>query len=152
MLSTVTTTPLVLRWMRGSPRTGCERRRTIYIYVALTNNNRVISSGELYCCLLPQCEALRTCRSGFPIAAVEIDLRCIRQIFLDRLTTSLRVGYRLVTSFGHQGWWRVFWEGPIFFKLCPIVCNYAQHIFPGEGEFCGGASPPLRPLVTSLVR
>jgi len=23
---------------------------------------------ELYCCLLPQCEALRICRSGFPIA------------------------------------------------------------------------------------
>ena len=23
---------------------------------------------ELYCCLLPQCEALRTCRSGYPIA------------------------------------------------------------------------------------
>jgi len=23
---------------------------------------------ELYCCLLPQCEALRTCRSGFLIA------------------------------------------------------------------------------------
>ena len=31
---------------------------------------RVISSGDLYCCLLPQCEALRTCRSGFPIATV----------------------------------------------------------------------------------
>ena len=31
--------------------------------------NRMISSGKLYCCLLPQCEALRTCRSGFPIAA-----------------------------------------------------------------------------------
>jgi len=28
----------------------------------------VISSGDLYCCLLPQCEALRICRSGFPIA------------------------------------------------------------------------------------
>jgi len=26
---------------------------------------RVISPGDLYCCLLPQCEALRTCRSGF---------------------------------------------------------------------------------------
>ena len=39
-----------------------------YIYVARTNNNRVISSGDLYCCLVPQCEALRTCRSGFPIA------------------------------------------------------------------------------------
>jgi len=30
----------------------------------------VISSGDLYCCLLPRCEALRTCRSGFPIATV----------------------------------------------------------------------------------
>jgi len=28
----------------------------------------VISSGDLYCCLLPRCEALCTCRSGFPIA------------------------------------------------------------------------------------
>jgi len=25
---------------------------------------------ELYCSLLPQCEALRICRSGFPIATV----------------------------------------------------------------------------------
>jgi len=23
---------------------------------------------DLYCCLLPQCEASRACRSGFPIA------------------------------------------------------------------------------------
>jgi len=28
----------------------------------------VIMACELYCCLLPQCEALRSCRSGFPIA------------------------------------------------------------------------------------
>jgi len=44
------------------------REEKHYIYVARTSNNRVISSGDLYCCLLPQCEALRTCRSGFPIA------------------------------------------------------------------------------------
>jgi len=31
---------------------------------------RVIMACELYCCLLPQCEALRICRSGFPIATV----------------------------------------------------------------------------------
>ena len=37
-----------------------------------TSNNRVISSGDLYCCLLPQCEALRTCRSSFPITTQEI--------------------------------------------------------------------------------
>jgi len=41
-----------------------------YIYVAWTSNNRVISRGELYCCLLPQCEALHTRRSGFPIATL----------------------------------------------------------------------------------
>ena len=45
----------------------CVKNNTI-MYVARTSNNRVISSGDLYCCLLPQCEALRTCRSRFPIA------------------------------------------------------------------------------------
>jgi len=28
-------------------------------------NLRTIVRGERYCCLLPRCEALRTCRSGF---------------------------------------------------------------------------------------
>ena len=41
-------------------------------YVTRTSNNRVISLGDLYCCLLPQCEALRTCRSRFLIATQEI--------------------------------------------------------------------------------
>jgi len=42
------------------------------IYVARTSNNRVISSGELYCCLLLQCEALYTCQSSFSIGTEEI--------------------------------------------------------------------------------
>jgi len=42
----------------------CAKNKTI-IYVARTSNNRVISLGDLYCCLLPQCEALHICRSGF---------------------------------------------------------------------------------------
>jgi len=46
------------------------REEKHYVYVARTSNNRVISSGELYCCLLPQCEALHICRSGFPIATM----------------------------------------------------------------------------------
>ena len=38
----------------------------------------VIMACDLYCCLLPQCEALRTCRSGFPIATIaNIDRRPI---------------------------------------------------------------------------
>ena len=45
----------------------CAKNNT-HIYVARTSNNRVIAACELYCCLLPQCEALRTCRSGYPIA------------------------------------------------------------------------------------
>ena len=49
-------------------RDVCEEQK--YIRVVRTSNNRVISSGDLYCCLLPRCEALRTCRSGFPIATL----------------------------------------------------------------------------------
>jgi len=30
----------------------------------------LIAACDLCCCLLPQCEALRTCRSDFPIATV----------------------------------------------------------------------------------
>jgi len=48
----------------------CEKNNT-YIYVAQTSNNRVISSSVLYCCLLPQCDALPTCRLGFPAATVK---------------------------------------------------------------------------------
>jgi len=44
----------------------CEQQH--HIYVARTSNNRVIAAHDLYCCLLPQCEALRTCLSGFLIA------------------------------------------------------------------------------------
>jgi len=69
-VSGVATSTVVLRWFCDSPRTECAWRTTPYIYVARTSNNRVIVSCELYCCLLPQCEALRTCRSGFPIASL----------------------------------------------------------------------------------
>jgi len=57
---------------------------------------------------------------------------------------------RPVTSLGHQGWRRVFWEGPKFSTLCPIVFNYAQQIFPGGAKrFAGRLRPPF-PLVTGL--
>ena len=47
---------------------GMSVKNNPIMYVAWTSNNRVILSGDLYCYLLPRCEALRTCRSGFPIA------------------------------------------------------------------------------------
>ena len=59
---------------------------------------------------------------------------------------------RPVTNLRHQGWRRVFWEGSKFFKLCPIIFNYAQQIFPGGTKrFAGGAKPPWTPLVTGLA-
>jgi len=67
-LCSVATSPVVLRWLCDSPLTGCAWRTTPYIYAARTSSNRVIMACELYYCLLPQCEALRICRSGFPIA------------------------------------------------------------------------------------
>jgi len=45
----------------------CVKNNTI-IYVARARNSKRDCEYDLYCCLLPRCEALRTCRSGFPIA------------------------------------------------------------------------------------
>jgi len=39
----------------------------------------VISSGDLYYCLLPQCEALQTCRSSFLITTQEIDSSTLKK-------------------------------------------------------------------------
>jgi len=45
----------------------CVKNITI-IYVTRASNSKRDCEHHLYCCLLPRCEALRTCRSGFPIA------------------------------------------------------------------------------------
>jgi len=60
---------------------------------------------ELYCCLLPQCEALRLCRSGFPIAteltgiiiALEHTL-CNNRRVLMRTSYSLLRNYRYIAT------------------------------------------------------
>jgi len=59
---------------------------------------------------------------------------------------------RPVTSSWHQEGRRVFWEGPKFFELCPIVLDYVQHIFPGGTKnFLGWLRPLVAPLVTGLL-
>jgi len=56
------------------------------------------------------------------------------------------IATRPVTSLGHQAGWRVFWEGPKFFKLCNIVLNYVQQNFPGGAKTLpGGLRPPCAP-------
>jgi len=40
------------------------------MYEARASNSKRDCEHDLYCCLLPRCEALRACRSGFPIATL----------------------------------------------------------------------------------
>ena len=91
--ASVATSPVVLRWLCDSPRTGCAWRITpLYMWreQAIIEWSWLESSADinlwtiehddwrtrrvimacLYCCLLPRCEALRTCCSGFPIATL----------------------------------------------------------------------------------
>jgi len=58
----------------------------------------------------------------------------------------VRLTIRPVTNLGHQVGRRVFWEEPKFFKVCRIVSNYAQHIFPREEKkIWGGILPHCTP-------
>ena len=52
---------------------------------------------------------------------------------------------------GTPGRRRVFWEGPKYFKLCPIVLNYTQHIFPGGTKILQEGLAPCAPLVTGMT-
>ena len=67
----VANSQLMLRWKCDSPQMGCAQRAT-QIYVTWTSNNRLISSGDLYYCLLPQRKALRTCLPSFLITTQKI--------------------------------------------------------------------------------
>ena len=48
----------------------CVNNNTI-IYVARASSSKRDCEHDLYCCLLPRCEALRTCHSGFRIATMD---------------------------------------------------------------------------------
>jgi len=70
------------------------REEQHYIHVVGTSNNRVVAAHDLYCCLLPQCEALRTCRSGFPIETVLLQSRDITyDIHLPALSLSVFLSF-----------------------------------------------------------
>ena len=64
-IGAVATFAVVLRWMCDSPRMGCVRRTTNIYSWRKQAIIREIATHGLYCCMLPQCEALRTCCSGF---------------------------------------------------------------------------------------
>jgi len=55
----------------------------------------VIAAHDLYCCLLPQCQALRTCRSGFPIATQSHLTRIFRLYTALKLAKEHRICFTL---------------------------------------------------------
>jgi len=66
----VATSPVVLHWLCDTPWNGiCAKNKNMYAWSEQAIV-REIAMHDLYCCLLPRCEALRTCCWGFPIASV----------------------------------------------------------------------------------
>jgi len=63
--SAIATSPVVLRWLCDSPRTGCARRTKIY--AARTSNNKRDCDAWSLLLLAATVWSLRTCRSGFPM-------------------------------------------------------------------------------------
>jgi len=56
----------------------CAKNKNIYVWREQAII-REIAMHDLYCCLLPQCEALRTFYSGFPIATVSWLSSCLTE-------------------------------------------------------------------------
>jgi len=91
----------------------CAKNKTYYL--GRTSNNRVFSSCDLFCCLPPQCEALRTCRPGMPIAT-KVNLSCkhiktgttrVKRQFLsenDLMNQDLYILYNLCKQHHHETW------------------------------------------------
>ena len=112
-IASVATSSVVLGWLCDSPRTGCTWRITPYINVTRTSNNRVIMACELYCCLLPQCEALCICRSGFPIATLPrsgiVLYRCFWRVLMSILCLVMHLlcvyAVKLLSGF----FWNTIW-------------------------------------------
>ena len=71
-VNVIATSQLALHLKCDSLGMVCVTNSKTQIFVEQTSNNRVISSGDLYYCLLPWCEALYTWHSSFPIATQEI--------------------------------------------------------------------------------
>jgi len=78
---------------------ACEPGEQYSWLCLLTVTTRVISSVDLYCCLLPRCEALRTCRLGFPIATIR---RSLLHCYIAQPQTQARHNIRIYSRWGQK--------------------------------------------------
>jgi len=107
----------------GFTTNGMCAKSNTYIYVARKSNSRVIATHGLYCYLLPQCEALRSCRPGFLIATIIFGFRTKWQYILMPRISPFHTSGVLDADFGVQsgGYWEFFGFGLdwISFSLQP---------------------------------
>jgi len=118
--------------MCDSPRTGCARRITPVYMCREQAINRVIMACELYCCSLPQCEALRTCRSGFPIATAALNIQHSHPATITLREISGPRNSRILTykNFGDPAVKHAAWEetyivlGNVTSRFQPVALSY----------------------------
>jgi len=107
-------------------RNVCKEKHPIY--VVRTSNNRVIVVCDLYYCLLPQCKALRTCHSGFPIATSLLMLSRLTFLLslLKALSASTNIRHSLfpLCNFCIQH---------VLLLLCLIPVPHMSAVFPLHG-------------------
>jgi len=105
------------------------RKEQKYMYVARTKNNRVNSLGDLYCCLLPRCEALRTCRSEFPIATLWLNSRVFWIFWIRTPAASDRIWSEVFFAIAGLDleigvcWWNINDLWAVLFRKTLFSCN-----------------------------
>ena len=117
--------PLLWRWAE------CEvhhernvREEQHHRYEARTTNARVILSGELYCCLLPQSKALRICRSSFLIATILLQNK--RPKSLSEKIGFCIVMFRNLWTTVRQHFNKIWRKSYVFQNKVTIVCQWAK--------------------------
>jgi len=113
---------MALRWLCKNGM--CVKNNTI-ICVARASNSKRDCEHDLYCCLLPRCEALRTSRSGFPIAT-QAKSRC-KSIVCVSTFWQLRVELARTSFSWHTAWGYVCWWSHALVKASRDVVDCGAH-------------------------
>jgi len=99
----------------------CVKNNTI-IYVERARNSKRDCEHDLYCCLLPRWEALRTSRSGFPIAT-----KSFRKILAKTESSSVETFHQRAWLSLHKNT-EVFWRKNLFpYNISLWRHKYAKH-------------------------
>jgi len=90
---------------------------------------------ELCCCLLPQCEALRICRSGFPIATVQYDTGFIIALVVDEKFLDVESHWLMLINWQNTSPSHVLrLRNPTFIVISTTERLFSKHLTTGGGN------------------